>query len=105
MSLLIVTIPIIVIEVAVIVAATRPSHRDVTQHEGDIRLPFKRYRELYPHTRMTYEEYKQMQSRDSFSHTLRWSLHELPAKDVADKAVVAAVEAKLLQPWEEPAAP
>ena len=70
MSFLIIAIPIIVIEVAVIVAATKPSHRDVTQHEGDIRLPFKRYRELYPHTRMTYEEYKQMQSRDSFSHSI-----------------------------------
>ena len=70
MSFLIIAIPIILVEVAVIVAATRPSHRDVTQHEGDIRLPFKRYRELNPHTRMTYEEYKQMQSRDSFSHSI-----------------------------------
>jgi len=70
MSLLVVAIPIIVIEVAVIVAATRPSHRDVTQHEGDIRLPYKRYRELYPHTSMTYEEYKQMQARDSFNHSI-----------------------------------
>lgn len=70
MSLLVYVIPLIVVEVAVIVAATRPSHRDVTQHEGDIRLPYKRYRELYPHTSMNYEEYKLMQTRDSFKHAI-----------------------------------
>jgi len=46
-----------------------------------------------------------LKPRDSFSQTLRWSLHELPAKDVAEEGVIAALEAKLLQPWEEPAAP
>jgi hypothetical protein len=37
-----------------------------TQHEADIRLPYKKYRELYPHTTFTYEQYKLMQARDAF---------------------------------------
>lgn len=38
-----------------------------TQHEADIRLPYKKYRELYPRTTFTYEQYKEMQARDAFN--------------------------------------
>jgi hypothetical protein len=69
-SLLWVAIPVLVIEFAVMVSATRPRNRLIQQHEGDIRLPYKRYRQLYPNTHMSYEDYKDMQARDSYSHAI-----------------------------------
>ncbi|MCX6648535.1 MAG: hypothetical protein NTV61_04005 [Candidatus Bathyarchaeota archaeon] len=70
MSLLWVAVPILVIEFAVMVSATRPRNRLIQQHEGDIRLPYKRYRQLYPNTNMSYEDYKEMQARDSYRHAI-----------------------------------
>jgi hypothetical protein len=70
MSLIWVAVPLLVVEIAVIVAATRPARRIAQQHEGDIRLPYKRYRKLYPNTSMSYEDYKKMQARDSYRHAI-----------------------------------
>lgn len=36
------------------------------QMELDMRLPYRRFRQLYPGTRWTYEEYKRMQMRTAF---------------------------------------
>ena len=41
-----------------------------TQHEADIRLPYKKYRELYPTTTFAYEQYKQMQAREAFNASI-----------------------------------
>lgn len=59
-------IVILIIEFAVIAQSTRPRDRLIQQHEGDIRLPYKRYRQLYPNTHMSYDDYKQMQMRDAY---------------------------------------
>jgi hypothetical protein len=36
------------------------------QWELDIRLPYKRFKQLYPYSKMTYQEYKQAQMRTAF---------------------------------------
>jgi hypothetical protein len=46
-------------------------HRYITgqfsdQMELDLRLPYRRFKELYPESRWTYEEYKRMQTQTAF---------------------------------------
>lgn len=36
------------------------------QMEFDMRLPYKRFKQLYPHNPWTYEEFKQMQKQTAF---------------------------------------
>lgn len=36
------------------------------QMELDMRLPYRRFKQLYPYSTWTYEEYKQMQMRSAF---------------------------------------
>jgi hypothetical protein len=36
------------------------------QMELDMRLPYKRFKELYPYSKMTYQEYKQLQMKSAF---------------------------------------
>jgi len=36
------------------------------QMELDMRLPYRRFKQLYPETRWTYEEYKKMQMQTAF---------------------------------------
>ncbi len=69
-TLLWIAIPILIIEFAVLVSATSTRTRLVKQHEGDIRLPYKRYKQLYPSTSMNYEDYKQMQMRDAYRRAI-----------------------------------
>lgn len=38
--------------------------------ELDMRLPYKRFRELYPYSKMTYEEYKELQMRSAFKRAI-----------------------------------
>jgi len=75
-------IPILIISfatVVIIIAVLRNNadrehrvkHRYVSgqfseQMEIDMRLPYRRFRELYPTTRWTYEEYKRMQMQTAF---------------------------------------
>jgi hypothetical protein len=40
------------------------------QLEMDMRLPYKRFKQLYPETEITYEEYKRMQKERSFRRAL-----------------------------------
>ncbi|MCX8150575.1 MAG: hypothetical protein N3D85_03625 [Candidatus Bathyarchaeota archaeon] len=40
------------------------------QMELDLRLPYRRFRQLYPASRLTYEEYKQLQMRSAFRRSL-----------------------------------
>lgn len=70
MSLILIAVPVLIIEIALIVNATRPRSQMIQQHEGDIRLPYKRYKQLYPNTKMSYEDYKLMQTRDSYRHAI-----------------------------------
>ncbi len=69
-NLLWIAIPILIVEFAVLVSATRTRTRLVKQHDGDIRLPFKRYKQLYPSTSMSYDDYKQMQARDAYRRAI-----------------------------------
>jgi hypothetical protein len=36
------------------------------QMELDMRLPYKRFKQLYPYSKMTYQEYKQLQMKSAF---------------------------------------
>ena len=69
-SILYVAVPILILEIILIASALRPRSRLTQQHEGDIRLPYKRYKQLYPNTRMSYDDYKEMQTRDSYKHAI-----------------------------------
>lgn len=69
-TLLWIAIPILVLEFVSLAISARPRDRLIQQHEGDIRLPYKRYKQLYPNTHMSYEDYKQMQMRDAYRVTI-----------------------------------
>lgn len=38
--------------------------------ELDVRLPYKRFKQLYPYSRLTYEEYKELQKRTAFKRAI-----------------------------------
>jgi hypothetical protein len=40
------------------------------QMELDLRLPYRRYKKLYPTSMLTYEEYKQLQMQRSFRRSM-----------------------------------
>jgi hypothetical protein len=44
----------------------RPSRHYAFQREVDLRLTYKRYMEIYPGTKMSYEEYKKMQRERAY---------------------------------------
>jgi hypothetical protein len=69
-SLIWIAVPIIAIEFAIIAGVAKPRTSLKRQHDGDIRLPYKKYRQLYPSTTMSYEDYKQMQMRDSYRRAI-----------------------------------
>ena len=48
---------------------TRFLHSDM-QWEFDLRLTYKRFKELYPFSQVTYREYKQMQMERAFKRSL-----------------------------------
>lgn len=41
-----------------------------TQHDLDIRLTYKRYKELYPSSTISYQEYKEMQKKQAFRKSI-----------------------------------
>jgi hypothetical protein len=40
------------------------------QMELDLRLPYRRFKELYPSSRLTYEEYKKLQMQRAFRRSM-----------------------------------
>lgn len=40
------------------------------QKELDLRLPYRRFRQLYPETRLTYTEYKNLQMKTAFRRSM-----------------------------------
>jgi hypothetical protein len=67
-----------IIILAIILRALSGSRKDVTglrrrtsygtgsQWDTDLRLPYKRFKELYPWTKITYQEYKKLQMERAF---------------------------------------
>ena len=49
--------------------AKYPGHSH-DQHETDIRLTYKRYKELYPNATITYQEYKELQKKRAFKKSV-----------------------------------
>jgi hypothetical protein len=41
-----------------------------SQMELDLRLPYRRFRQLYPSSRLTYEEYKKLQMQRAFRRSM-----------------------------------
>jgi parvulin-like peptidyl-prolyl isomerase len=41
-----------------------------TQMEIDIRLPYRRFKQLYPNNNITYDEYKKLQVQAAFKHPI-----------------------------------
>ena len=82
-SLILIVVVVSVISVAKSSAQTQQSRRYrayrrqtyvpgefSSQMELDLRLPYRRFRQLYPTSRLTYEEYKQLQTRSAFRRSL-----------------------------------
>jgi len=73
-SLFLVTLSVLAIVVAVWWALTKLGQKTKGyirtewggQMELDMRLPYKRFKELYPYSKMTYLEYKQLQTKSAF---------------------------------------
>jgi len=42
----------------------------VQQRETDLRLTYKRFMELYPYSKITYQEYKQMQAKYAYKRAI-----------------------------------
>jgi len=83
-------VPLILIGLALVVAAiislrrskTRPAMRHhggrhvyipgefSEQMELDLRLPYRRFRQLYPHSNLTYEAYKKLQMQRAFRRSM-----------------------------------
>jgi uncharacterized ion transporter superfamily protein YfcC len=42
----------------------------VQQRETDLRLTYKRFMELYPHSKVTYEEYKRIQAEQAYKRAV-----------------------------------
>jgi Tfp pilus assembly protein PilO len=43
---------------------------NVQQKETDMRLTYKRFMQLYPYSRITYAEYKQMQAKQAYKRAV-----------------------------------
>jgi ABC-type transport system involved in multi-copper enzyme maturation permease subunit len=41
-----------------------------SQMELDLRLPYRRFKQLYPNNRLTYQQYKDLQMRSSFRRSM-----------------------------------
>ena len=40
------------------------------QMELDLRLPYRRFKQIYPHSKLTYKEYKQLQMQRAFRRSM-----------------------------------
>ncbi|MBM3292790.1 hypothetical protein FJY84_08965, partial [Candidatus Bathyarchaeota archaeon] len=56
----------LVLIAVVIILYQNPKKNTVLHHEADIRLPYKKYKELYPRTGYSYVDYKKMQTKEAF---------------------------------------
>jgi len=64
---------VVLTAIGLVAAFATKSRRKVTAYvtrseidEFDLRLPYKRFKELYPWSNITYEEYKKMQAQRAF---------------------------------------
>ena len=46
------------------------SEKSSEQMETDLRLTYKRFKELYPHSEITYQEYKRLQKEKAFKRAV-----------------------------------
>ena len=53
---------------ASLAGARRTSH--AMKFESDIRLPYKKFKELYPENPIAYRQYKEMQARQAFKASI-----------------------------------
>ncbi len=66
----IITLILILSGIAVVVIVLSARKRDVHQKETDLRLTYKRYKELYPHSEITYPEYKRLQMKNAYKRAV-----------------------------------
>jgi hypothetical protein len=52
------------------ISSTRVRSRFGEPRETDLRLTYKRFRELYPHSKIAYREYKELQARKAFKRAV-----------------------------------
>lgn len=63
-----------------IISTTTPTYQQLYQQqympqfsqqmEIDLRLPYRRFKQIYPHSNITYEEYKKIQTQSAFKRSL-----------------------------------
>ncbi len=60
-----------IIEIAIIgtIKGSNRLHPSIT-YESNIRLPYKKFREIYPDRAIQYRDYKEMQTRQAFKNSI-----------------------------------
>jgi len=56
----------------VLLASQAGTHREspTIMYEANIRLPYKKFKEIYPESPMAYSQYKEMQARQAFKSSI-----------------------------------
>ncbi len=54
----------------VIIGLSAARKTDVHQKETDLRLTYKRYKELYPHSKISYPQYKRLQTEKAYKRSV-----------------------------------
>ena len=57
---------IVLLVVAALRSSPRTAHVTALQREVDLRLTYKRYMQIYPSARMSYEDYKKLQTQRAY---------------------------------------
>jgi hypothetical protein len=57
---------IVLLVVAALRSSPRTAHVTALQREVDLRLTYKRYMQIYPSARMSYEDYKRLQMKSAY---------------------------------------
>jgi len=65
-----VLLSILVFEVMLLLSSFRRFRDPGLQHETDIRLTYKRYKELYPTSTLSYKQYKELQTEKAFKRSV-----------------------------------
>jgi len=74
MTMKVILFGILVAEILIIIwwkyEGIRVSARTTSQLETDLRLTYKRYREIYPNSTLDYSEYKRLQARKAYKRAV-----------------------------------
>ncbi len=71
LPILVLTSTVIAIAIAIgVILFLTARKRDMRQMETDLRLTYKRFKELYPYSTITYAEYKRLQAQKAYKRAV-----------------------------------